>query len=430
MKIAIVGSGISGLFAASKLHSSHDITLFEANDYVGGHTHTIRVELDGEVQEIDTGFIVYNRENYPEFEKLLTTLAVPSQPTQMSFSVSDSLGSLEYNGTNLNRLFAQRTNLFRPKFCRMIRDIIQFGRDLKVYMASGHSGVTVEDFIQSKGYSRLFEDRYLVPLGSALWSCPTATFKKFPIQFVGDFLNNHFMLQVRGRPKWRVVVGGSSRYVEKLILPFENRIRKNCPVASVHRTGHGVKINSRFGTEEFDHVVLACHADQALQLLADPSEQEQKHLKLFPYQENQIFLHTDSSVLPKRKLAWASWNAKIFENTDHPKTVVTYNMNILQSLKSRHTYCVTLNDSSVIDPKQVIKSITYHHPLFTVSRQEALEKQGELLYQNHTSFCGAYWGFGFHEDGIQSALRVVQAIDQNAAVEPGTVSQQPKRIEL
>lgn len=414
MKIGIVGTGISGLTAAHYLYPHHDLTLFEADQRVGGHTHTVQVEQDDEVQQVDTGFIVFNEVNYPGFRSLLQDLGIESQPTTMSFSVADADGKLEYNGTNLNRLFAQRSNLFRPRFYRMIRDILQFNRDIKESLESDENQ-SVNEFLTDKKYGRLFADRYLLPLGAALWSCPTETFGEFPIRFVGEFLANHFMLQIGGRPQWRVIKQGSSRYVEKLIQPFEDRIHRNCPAEKVLREQGKAIVIAQGQRFEFDHVIMACHADQALGLLEKPSATESELLGLFPYQKNEVYLHTDETVLPQRKLAWAAWNAKIYPQAGGTeKAVVSYNMNMLQSLDSKRTYCVTLNEADLIDPDKMIRQITYHHPLFTVSRSEAVQKHEQLLDANQTSFCGAYWGYGFHEDGVQSALRVVKAIDKNA----------------
>ena len=422
MKIAIIGTGISGLAAAFRLYRHHDIELFEANSYIGGHTNTVRVELDDEVQNVDTGFIVFNPRNYPGFQSILDEIGVESQPTKMSFSVTDSDGKFEYNGTNLNRLFAQRSNLLRPGFYGMIRDIMRFGRDVKQLLESpATQNESVEEFVARNGYRDLFVQRYLVPLGAALWSCPTQTFKQFPIRFVGEFLANHFMLQIGGRPQWRVIKGGSSRYVEKLVQPFHDKINLNCPIQSVSRTNEKVRIRTNSESIEFDHVIFACHADQALRLLADPTALESELLSLFPYQKNEIYLHTDSSVLPKRKLAWAAWNAKILtrpkgnpeSDPQEDRAAVSYNMNILQSLESRHTFCVTLNESSEIAPESMLGQFTYHHPLFTISRSEAIRRHQELLNVNRSSFCGAYWGYGFHEDGVQSAFRVADTIERS-----------------
>lgn len=433
MKIAIVGSGISGLMAAYRLHARHEITVFESNHYIGGHTHTVRVDLDDETQHVDTGFIVFNPRNYPGFTDLLDSLNVESQPTSMSFSVSNADGSLEYNGTNLNRLFAQRSNLLRPRFYGMIRDILRFGQDVRELLASDTGDEeTVEQFVARHGYGDLFMRRYLVPLGAALWSCPTETFRSFPIRFVGEFLANHFMLQIGGRPQWRVIRGGSTRYVEKMIQPFAARIHTDCPVKKVVRDDEGVEVRTESASSRFDHVILACHADQALDILHAPTPLETELLSMFPYQKNEVYLHTDATVLPRRKLAWAAWNAKILPSGGTPaaernttpsarpadgaeRAAVSYNMNILQSLNSRRTFCVTLNEADLIAPESILGQFTYHHPLFTMSRSQAVRRHQEVLCQNRTSFCGAYWGYGFHEDGVQSALRVVAAIEHPSA---------------
>lgn len=415
MKIAIIGSGISGLVAAHHLHADHDVTVFEANEYIGGHTHTIRVDKPDETQQIDTGFIVYNTRNYPRFVRLIESLGVATQPTQMSFSVRDDAHNLEYNGTGLNRLFAQRRNLVRPGFYRMIRDILRYGREATAVHDGPSPGPSVSEYVEAHGYGRAFVEQYLVPLGAALWSCPPDTFRTFPMRFVVDFLANHFMLQVGGRPTWRVIQGGSSRYVEPLVAPFSDRVRLRCPVRSVRRFATHVDVTTDLGSERFDHAIVACHADQALRMLADPTETERDLLGAFPYQTNEVIVHTDASVLPRRKLAWAAWNARLLDGDRAGQAAVTYNMNILQSLNSAHTYCVTLNEDRDVDPASIVRRIRYQHPLFTRDRDAAQARHGELTCANRTSFCGAYWGYGFHEDGVRSAEHVVDAIRVGSA---------------
>jgi predicted NAD/FAD-binding protein len=409
MKIAIIGAGVSGLVAAYHLRHEHDITVFEAESHIGGHTHTHEVEWGGEHHRIDTGFIVFNEPNYPHFTRLLTELGVASAPTSMSFSVRcDRLG-LEYNGSSLNRLFAQRTNLLRPSFHRMVRDILRFGREAPALLREPEPGPSVEQWVEQRGYGREFVEHYLVPLGAALWSCPLGTFRQFAMRFVVDFLYNHHMLQIGGRPVWRVVRGGSSRYVEVLVAHFRDRIRTRCPVQRVERDADEVRVYAGSGAETFDHVVFACHSDQALKMLAQPSPLEQQALGAMPYQVNDVWLHTDASMLPRRRLAWASWNARLM--ADEPaRAVVTYNMNILQGLRSRHTFCVTLNHGQGIDPDKVIRKLVYHHPLYLAGREHARRRHGELLHHHRSSYCGAYWGYGFHEDGVRTALAVCEAI--------------------
>ncbi len=412
MKIAIIGSGISGLVAAYKLYDRHDVTVFEANSRIGGHTHTVPVNLGDEEHMIDTGFIVFNQPNYPNFCALMEELGVKSAPTSMSFSVRCDRNRLEYCGSSLNQLFAQRRNLIRPSFYRMLSGILRFGREAGAIQSIDGEGPTVKEWSETNGYSREFMDHYLVPLGSALWSSPASDFMEFPVRFVIEFLANHSMLQLRGRPAWRVIEGGSYRYVEKLTAKFRDRIRLRCPVRAIHRYDNDVTITCDGGiTETFDHVVLACHADQALTLLADPAKFEREVLRFFPYQKNDVILHTDDSVLPKSKRAWASWNVHI-PKEDRGDAQITYNMNLLQNLKSKYTFCVSLNRSDSIKPESIIKEITYHHPLAVRGQIEARKRRHEFLNTNRTSYCGAYWGYGFHEDGVRSALEVCDALER------------------
>lgn len=409
MRIAVVGSGISGLVAAYLLSREHDVTVFEANDYIGGHTHTVDVTWQGERQAIDTGFIVCNDRTYPNFLKLLDHLGVARKPTSMSFSVRCDRTNLEYNGTSLNALFAQRRNLFRPRFYRMIKDILRFNRECLALLEDPSESITVGEYLDRHKYSKEFIRQYLVPMGAAIWSCPPGTFNLFPMRFIVEFYHNHGLLSLKNRPQWYVIQGGSKRYVEKLIKPFQDSIRLSCPVSSVTRFFDHVKLVTRDGSQEdFDQVIFACHSDQALAILKDASEAERELLSAFPYQKNIAVLHTDTSVLPRRKKAWASWNYHL-ATEDAAAATVTYNMNILQSLSSRHIFNVTLNESDRIRPDRIIKAMTYHHPIYTVKRAAAQARHGELIQQNRTSFCGAYWGNGFHEDGVNSALAVCQS---------------------
>jgi len=410
MKVAVIGSGISGMVAAHRLSEHHQVTVFEAGGYVGGHTNTVHVELDGEDQHIDTGFIVFNETNYPCFSALLDELGVASQPTEMSLSVRDDRDGLEYNGSSLNQLFIQRRNLVRPGFHRMIREILRFGREAPEMLTDTTTSKTVQQYVDDNGYSAAFVDQYLVPLGTALWSAPAATFRAFPIRFVVRFLHNHYMLRIKGRPTWRVIRGGSFRYIEKLTARYSGRIMLNTPVESIRRMDIGVCLRFKDRPNEwFDHVIVACHADQALKLLSDPSDRERELLASFPYQSNDAVLHTDTSVLPRHRKAWASWNAHV-PTEDRDRVSVTYHMNTLQSLISKHHFCVTLNDDSGIDPAKVLRRIRYEHPVYTLKQETAQRRHYELVNTNRTSFCGAYWGYGFHEDGVRSALAVCEAL--------------------
>lgn len=411
MKLAIIGSGISGLVAAYRLHVDHEITVFEANSYPGGHTNTVDVELDGEQHAIDTGFIVFNDWTYPNFMGLLSELGVTSRPTTMSFSVRNDRTGLEYNGHSLNTVFAQRRNLLRPRFYRMLLDIARFNREARRLVIECDNETTVGQFLRKHGYSREFADQYLLPMGAAIWSCPTGQLAEFPIRFIVEFYHNHGLLSIRNRPTWRFIVGGSETYVRAMTRGFHNRIRLRTPIQRVRRIAGGVIVTPcGRESEQFDHVIFACHSDQALRILGeDATNAEHSILSAFPYSRNVAVLHTDSSVLPKARRAWASWNYRLTGDDAAPASV-TYNMNILQKLPSRNTFCVTLNDESQIAPDRVLRRFEYHHPVFTTLRTAAQARHHELLNSNRTSFCGAYWGNGFHEDGVKSALAVVSAL--------------------
>ncbi len=422
MKVAIIGAGISGLTAAYRLSEIHDVTVFEANDYLGGHTNTVDVELDGEHHAIDTGFIVFNDWTYPNFIALLNELNVKSLPTSMSFSVRCDSANLEYNGSSLNGLFSQRRNLIRPSFFRMLRDILRFNKEA-CGLALSHllpEESTVGEFLARNNYSREFADHYLLPMGAAIWSCPVGTFETFPIKFIVEFYKNHGLLSVRNRPVWRVIEGGSRSYVTQMVKRFRDCVSLNTPIEKVERTAHAVVVTPRNKPQQtFDHVVFGCHSDQCLRMLADPTHVERSVLTEFPYERNVAVLHTDASVLPKQRRTWAAWNYLLNEKSSQrnvqPATV-TYQINILQHLKSRHSFNVTLNSEQNIAPSKILKRFEYAHPIFTVRRAAAQARHGELINSNRTSYCGAYWGNGFHEDGVVSAIRVCDALLPKEAV--------------
>lgn len=415
MKIAIIGSGIAGNVIAHHLHHEHDITVFESASYVGGHTHTHAVEFDGERHQIDTGFIVFNDWTYPNFIALLGELGVEAQPTAMSFSVRNESSGLEYNGTSLNSLFAQRRNLLRPSFHRMLRDILRFNREAPALLdAAGDD--TLGDYLARQNYSPGFINDYLIPMGAAIWSTDPLRMLSFPAKFFVRFFHNHGMLSVDDRPQWRAIRGGSARYVEKLVAPFRHRIRLNTPVEFVRRLPDRVMIKARGAEpERYDQVFMACHSDQALRLLSDASPLERAVVGAIPYQENEAVLHTDTTLLPRTRRAWAAWNYHVV-NADEahgaPRATLTYNMNILQNLRSRHTFCVTLNRTAEIAPDKIIRRLTYHHPLYTPSGVAAQQRQREVNGINRTYFCGAYWRYGFHEDGVVSACYALQHFEQ------------------
>lgn len=410
MKIAIVGTGISGMVAASLLHRDHEITVFEAADYVGGHTHTVDVEMDGRIYAVDTGFIVFNDWTYPNFIALLNRLGVTSQPSDMSFSVKCERTGLEYNGTNLNTLFAQRRNLLRPSFYRMIRDILRFNRESPELLTQPEPGPSLGSYLDSSRYSRSFIEHYILPMGAAIWSADHASLLAFPARYLVQFFKNHGMLSVDHRPTWRVVQGGSQRYAEKLVAPFQDRIYLKSPVESISRYPDFVEVRTRlagrdYRTLRFDHVIIGAHSNQTLAMLADPSPTEKDVLGAIRYQENEAVLHTDASLLPRRKLAWAAWNYHLLP-TQPDRSVVTYHMNRLQRLSASHEFCVTLNHTRAIDPAKILRRMIYHHPVYSPKAVFAQQRHGEISGINRTSYCGAYWGFGFHEDGVKSALAV------------------------
>jgi len=413
MKIAIIGSGIAGNVAAHHLHREHDITVFEAGGHAGGHTHTHEVEQGGRKFAVDTGFIVFNDWTYPSFIALLEELGVEWQPSHMSFSVRDEASGLEYNGTSLNSLFAQRRNLLRPSFLGMVRDILRFNREAPALLGQPGGELPLGEVLDRGGYGRAFVRHYIVPMGAAIWSTSPEAMLGFPARFFIRFLHNHGMLSVDDRPVWRVIRGGSARYVEKLVAPFRDRIRLRAPVEWIRRLPGQVIVKTRDGAaERFDAAFIACHSDQALRLLADPGQAEREVLGAIPYQENEAVLHTDARLLPRRRLAWAAWNYHVLPEA-RQRIALTYNMNILQGLDAPEPFLVTLNRSDAVDPAKVLRRITYHHPLFTPSGVAAQARQAELNRGRRTYYCGAYWRNGFHEDGVVSALAALAHFKQD-----------------
>ncbi|MFI8579594.1 NAD(P)/FAD-dependent oxidoreductase [Ectopseudomonas khazarica] len=413
MKIAIVGSGIAGLTCAYLLNRKHDIQVFEAGDWIGGHTHTVDVQVEGRRYAIDTGFIVFNDWTYPNFIRLLGQVGVAFKPTEMSFSVSDPSNGVEYNGHDLNSLFAQRSNLWSPAFWGMLRDILRFNRQSLDDLASDRidADTTLGQYLQRNGYGRRFIEHYIVPMGSAIWSMSLADMLGFPLQFFVRFCKNHGLLSVSDRPTWQVIEGGSRSYVAPLTASFAERIRLNCPVSRVVRDDNGVTLHSAAGEERFDKVVFACHSDQALALLDQASTAERDILGALPYASNDVVLHTDTRLLPERPLAWASWNYRLGGPSDQP-AAVTYNMNILQGIDSATTFCVSLNQSAAIDPGKILARFRYAHPQYSLAGTAAQARWQELQGAQHSYFCGAYWANGFHEDGVVSALRVARAFGE------------------
>jgi len=414
VKVAIIGTGIAGNVAAYKLHPEHDITVFEAGGYIGGHTNTVDVYENGRAVAVDTGFIVFNDRTYPNFISLLDELGQESQPSEMSFSVRSDTGALEYSGSSLNGLFAQRSNLLRPRFYRMIRDILRFNDEALRSIEKIDDVRSVGDYLSENGYSQEFVDYYLVPMAAAIWSAEPVSVLDMPVVFLVGFFANHGLLQLKDRPTWRVIKGGSRQYVNKLVAAHRDRIRLNTPVRSVRRLGERVEVQTdAAGSEEFDFVFFACHSDQALALLEDPTEAEFEVLGAIRYQANEAILHTDSALMPKRRHAWAAWNYHIPEDKSR-HVAVTYNMNILQGLKTEKDYCVTLNCDERIDPQRIIARVQYEHPVYSREAVAAQNRQADLN-ADRTYFCGAYWRNGFHEDGVVSALSAVRHFEERLA---------------
>jgi predicted NAD/FAD-binding protein len=416
VRIAIIGSGIAGNVVAHRLHGAHAITVYEAAGRVGGHTHTHTVEQAGRRYEVDTGFIVFNDRTYPNFVALLDELGVASQESSMSFSVRDEATGLEYNGTTLDTLFAQRRNLVRPSFLGMIRDILRFNREAPALLADPGGELPLGELLARERYGRAFVEHYIVPMGAAIWSTDPASMLEFPARFFVRFLHNHGMLTVNDRPVWRTVRGGSARYVERLTAPFRARIRLDAPVEWIRRLPGGVIVKARGAdAARYDAAFVACHSDQALRLLADPTPAEREVLGAIPYQSNEAVLHTDTRLLPQRRRAWAAWNYHVPPRDRRGPVALTYNMNILQRLDAPTPFLVTLNRSDAIDPRRVIARITYDHPLYTPASVRAQARQRELNGQRATYFCGAWWRNGFHEDGVVSALQALAHFEADHA---------------
>jgi predicted NAD/FAD-binding protein len=409
MRIAVIGSGIAGLASAWLLSRRHEVTLYEANDYLGGHTHTHAIELAGRRYAVDTGFIVHNPVHYPLLTRLFDELGVASQPTTMSFSVHSEASGLEYNASTLDALFCQRRNLLSPRFLGMLRDLARFYREAPALLAQRDDTTTLGAYLERHRYGAAFRDEHLVPMASALWSSPSAQIMQFPARYLVQFMANHQMLQLADRPQWRVVKGGSSTYVAALRAHWPVRERLNCPVFSIHRHDHHVEVDSAAGIEHFDQLVLACHSDQALRLLGDASVREQAILGAISYQANDTVLHTDASVLPRRRKAWAAWNAWLPRDPAAPCTV-SYCMNLLHGLDAPEPLVVTLNRSEAIDPDKVLARMRYHHPVYTPAAVAAQRRKAEIRGWRRTWFAGAYWGWGFHEDGMRSAVEVAAAL--------------------
>lgn len=421
LRIAVIGAGISGLVAARGLDGYHDVTLFEAEPRPGGHTHTVDVDDPAGPLAVDTGFIIFNAYNYPRFTRLLQALDIASQPTDMSFSVRCDRDDLEWCGSGrLNQIFGQRRNLLRPRFWRMLGDILRFAREARGVINDASERRTIGEFAADRGYGHGFVHHYLLPMGASLWSCPEQRFADFPVRFVAEFMDHHCLLDINGRPQWQTIPGGSRRYVDALLAQFNGDLRLGTPVLSIRRrdTGGpdtdstpaaGVAITTAHGVEHFDEAILACHADQSLTLVHDADATERELLAAFPFEANEAILHTDIRVLPRRRRCWAAWNHRAAADGEGTRVSATYNMNILQSLDAHETWCLTLNDDRDIDPTRIARRIPWSHPLFTLDRGRAQDRHAEMIRRNRLSWCGAWWGWGFHEDGVASATRVLAA---------------------
>ena len=408
MKIAIIGSGISGLTSAYLLHKKHDITLFESNNYIGGHTNTITVNDENNNQlNVDTGFIVYNNDTYPNFVKILNKLKVETQPSTMSFSLSCERSGMEYGTGNLKALFGNKSNIISFQFYKLLFGIFTYFKKAKTFLKHNNDfSYTVLDFIKSAKINNYTYEKFILPMASAIWSTNFDEIEQMPAKYLFEFYKNHDLLSINPSKKWRVIKGGSKQYVSKLIKPFDNRIRINSKVRSIKRAKNTIYLKTDHNEkEEFNAVILACHSDQALKILEDSTNQEKEILANIPYQLNQAILHTDTSVLPKNKKMWSSWNSYI-PKEQNSNVSLTYNMNILQSIKSKNTFCVSINMENNINPSKIIKKINYSHPTFNKKSVFAQSQKNKISGIKNTYFAGAYWRYGFHEDGVLSALDV------------------------
>ncbi|MGV8944437.1 NAD(P)/FAD-dependent oxidoreductase [Thermomonas sp.] len=413
MRIAVIGSGIAGLASAWLLSREHHVVLLEASDYLGGHTHTHDIELAGRTYRVDTGFIVHNPANYPLLTRMFDELGVRTKPTTMSFSVhgdpANGRDALEYNATSINGLFCQRRNLVSPRFWSMLRDLRRFYQMAPALLESDGPGPTLGDYLDAHGFGTTFRDHHLVPMASALWSSPSAQILSFPARYLVQFMANHHMLHVSGRPEWRVVEGGSATYVRAMTARWSVDVRLNAAVTSVRRDEAGVEVQTAHASERFDQVVMACHSDQALRLLRDADDHERVILGAMPYQANDVVLHTDASLLPRNRKAWAAWNAHVPANPADACTV-SYCMNLLQGIGAPQPLVVTLNRTDAIDPAKVLRRMNYHHPVYTHASVAAQARRQEIQGMRNTWFAGAYWGWGFHEDGMRSAVEVARGL--------------------
>ena len=410
-KIAVVGTGIAGNVVSYYLNQDHDITVFEKNNYVGGHSHTHSVSSPEGNYQVDSGFIVFNYETYPQFTRLLQKLGVEVQTSEMSFGVRCERTGLEYMGSTLNSLFTQRRNFFRPSFWGMLIDIIRFNRNGASLLDEGDTAISLEDYLKKEAYGKAFKEDYLLPMASAVWSADKNMMSRFPVKYLIRFFYNHGLLKIFNRPQWYVIKGGSKEYVDAITRGHRHAIRLDTAVNSISRSDTGVIIKTSVDQESFDYVFLACHSDQALSLLANPRELEREVLGAITYQKNDAVLHTDTSLLPKNRRAWAAWNYHRLER-EQDQVAMTYNMNILQNFSCETQFCVTLNNTSAVDPSKIIAKMRYEHPVYTPESVAAQGRQREINGQDRIYFCGAYWRYGFHEDGVASAMSALDDFDK------------------
>lgn len=414
MRVAIVGSGVSGLVCAHLLHPAHEVTLFEADDRAGGHAHTVTTRIDGVTHQVDTGFIVYNERNYPILTRLFAELGVVTRPSDMSFAMASDEEDVEWCGSSLRAIFAQRRNLVRPAFLRMLADIVRFNRSAQQLLREPENlGYTLEDFLEAGRYSTQFKEWYLVPMGAAIWSADPSDFVKFPAAAFIRFFDNHGLLGIRDRPQWRTVVGGSIQYVSAITTTLGERVRLATPVTSLTRVAEGVIVRTATTAETFDHVIVATHSDQALALIESPTPAESEILSAITYRPNDATLHTDESLMPRRERARASWNWRRRGDVDAP--TLTYDLTRLEGLDASRRVYLTLNQSHAIDPDLVLASMTYWHPVFDASAMRAQRRHAEISGRHAISFVGAYWGYGFHEDGARSAVDVCRSLGSVSA---------------
>ena len=408
MKLAVIGSGISGNTLAYLLNQKYDVTLYEKNKRIGGHSHTHHVTLNNKKVSVDTGFIVFNKKTYPLFTSLLDNLGVKYENSDMSFSVFSEKNNFEYNGTSINSLFSQRKNLVNLRFLKMIFEILRFNKQaIKLQSKT----ITLSQYLKKNNYSDFFCNNYILPMGAAIWASDIKTILNFPAYFFISFFNNHGMLSINNRPQWLTISGGSEQYVKKLTSSFKNKIRLNSKIKKIHRYKNHITIEDNHSKEKYDYIFFACHSDEALDMLSKPTANEISILKALPYQENKVILHTDASIMPKKKLSWAAWNYNIDSSDSEPITL-TYNMNILQNIKSKKDLLVTLNPKKTVQKENIIKNLKYSHPKFSIKGISAQRMKNKISGKNRSFFAGAYWGKGFHEDGVKSAYDAVNSFEK------------------